>query len=76
MSERLQLWGYTVRELTDDQLYGYDYTNIDALILRHIPNMLTHFDPGAPTFFRDLPVPTITLSAYDAFALYGIEMGV
>ena len=75
MSERLQLWGYTVRELTDDQLYGYDYTNIDALILRHIPNMLTHFDPGAPTFFRDLPVPTITLSAYDAFALYGIEMG-
>lgn len=75
MSERLQLWGYTVRELTDDQLYGYDYTNIDALILRHIPNMLTHFDPGAPTFFRDLPVPTITLSAYDAFALYGTEMG-
>lgn len=75
MSERLQLWGYTVRELTDDQLYEYDYTSIDALILRHIPMGGTHFSATAPTFFRSLPVPTITLSAFDAVALYGTEMG-
>ncbi len=75
MSDRLQLWGYTVRELTDDELLGYDYVDVDALILRHMPLGNTHFDPGFPNFFEDLPVPTITLSAFDAIALYGMGTG-
>ena len=70
-STRLQYWGYTVRELTDDQLIGYDYTEVDALILRHIPGG-SHYDGAYPTFFADLAVPTITLSAQDAVELYAM----
>ncbi|HRY61835.1 MAG TPA: hypothetical protein P5266_06505, partial [Candidatus Fermentibacter sp.] len=70
-STRLQYWGYTVRELTDDQLIGYDYSEVDALILRHIPGG-SHYDGAYPTFFADLPVPTITLSAQDAVDLFAM----
>lgn len=72
MSDYLQLWGYTVREITDDRLITYDYGDVDALILRHMPMDSTHYDPGNPDFFSDLPIPTISLSAFDAVALYGM----
>lgn len=69
MIDALQLWGFTVTILTDDELEPYDYTDVDCVILRHIPGGATHANPA---FFDTLSVPTVTLMAEDAIALYGM----
>jgi hypothetical protein len=68
----LQRWGLSVAILTDDQLEGFDYTDVDAMILRNMPGGAHH--SNAP-FFQGLPLPIITTSAYDAWHVFGMGTG-
>jgi len=72
MVDRLQFWGLTVTQLTDDALEGHDYSNTSLLILRHMGGSLSHADPA---FYQSLPVPIVTLSAMDAYVLFGMGTG-
>lgn len=71
LMERLQFWGLTVTQLTDDMLESYDYTSVDLLILRHLSTG-THPDPA---FYQALQVPIITLDGGDAAALFSMGTG-
>jgi hypothetical protein len=69
--DRLQYWGLTVTQLTDDMLESYDYTGTNLLILRHLSSG-THANPA---FYQSLPVHIITLSAADAVSLFSMGTG-
>lgn len=68
----LQRWGLSVAILTDDQLAGFNYSDVDAMILRNIPGGVSH---GNPAFLQALPVPIIITSAYDAWQVFGMGTG-
>jgi type II secretory pathway pseudopilin PulG len=69
MIDRLSFWGYTLTLLTDYQLESYDYTDINLLILRHMPVGSVHPNPN---FYRTLPIPIITMNGLEAANTFGM----
>ena len=63
MINRLSYWGYTLTLLMDHQLESYDYSEVNLLILRHMPTGSIHPNPN---FYRALPIPIITMNGQEA----------
>ena len=63
MIYRLSYWGYTLTMLMDHQLETWDYTDVNLLVLRHMPTGQVHPNP---TFYRNLNVPIITMNGMEA----------
>ncbi len=69
MVDRLSFWGYTVTMLTDAQLTGYDYTDVNMLILRHMGGDSVHSNQA---FFQNLNVPIVTMNAAEAVNTFNL----
>jgi len=72
---QLDVWGFTLVDLTDDELMAYDYdsSGVDIVILRNMSGAVSssHNDiPGLGAALLAIPVPVIMLDPDDAVEVF------